>query len=1185
MRSGDKGLAGLRNISKESRPTGGRLAILFLGFVLHLAAPVAHAGRGEGSVGYLRLAPEKTPEDSAVVAWLSSNLKSGDRAFDLASLDLGDGLPGLEGIGVLWIHIPDSADYARWRPRLVALRPLKSWYENGGRFLFTGLAAMIPHAIGIEGAAPSIEGIDVGNDWLFDQKGFQGYRPDIASPGGGHPVFAGLFGGVFTWDAEANHRLWLAGYFGDSRPSAGRVIGVEKAYITISAGRKLLIEYGNGKGRGLSAGGFVFFRETNHRRDNLARFVENALEYLAGNAAPESDRYAWPPSDDTPVRVDIPRPLPDSIRAGRPGGEASWGRHRHGLSSGRDGTGLSIARDSATSNFYDVAGRRAVAMGKEHGGIDEIWTHPFRLLRDYRAGIISGDSVLWLDALPARLEIRPEAVTRTYAAPSWTLKERTFASIDDPSCIVRYEYDGAPGQRLVVMFRSDLRLMWPYDAPATGGLRYGYDSTTGTLMVSDGPGRSWGLFGSDAAPSASLAGQFDSVWWGHGEFAGRTTDAGQVYHAAAYDLGGVAGRELTFAFTGETGDGPAWREHRRALDLPAAEFQAVVDRYDDLLSESVTIDSPDDEFDDLFKWAIVGTDRFIVNTPGVGEGLLAGYSTTARGWDGAQKISGRPGYAWYFGRDAAWSGFAVDDYGDFRTVRAELELMQRYQDLSGKIFHEISTSGSVHYDASDATPLYVLLAAHYLRASGDTAFIRSSWAHIRMALDYLYTTDTDGDGLIENTNQGHGWVEGGALYPVHTEFYLAGAWGKALLDASYIASTLGMTAPADRYGEDARKVQEILNRDFWNPTTKFFNLGKMADGTYNAEPTVLPATVMYHGLLDDEKVRPVLEQYAGSGFTSDWGVRIVSSASSLFNPQGYHYGSVWPLFTGWTALAEYEYGNSTQGFTHILNNMYIKNHWALGFVEEVMNGAVYKPSGVCPHQCWSETNILHPAINGMIGWKPDAPSHSAGLRPRFPIHWDSVEVRNLRVGTASIDVAMERDSGKTVWRFSTGATERSGGPLRLSFAPELPDGMRISKILFEGKELPVPTGSMRGLIDPPVRIEIPADAGGARVNTLVVEHTGGIGVVPAMPRPEPGDSSTGHRIISEEMRDGAYEIKVEGRAGTSAEIEVRTFDRGIGRVENTAIIGEGKKGRYRLRVEFPQAATPYVTVTVKARTD
>jgi hypothetical protein len=1117
------------------------------------------------TIGCLALSSHRTQEDSAALRWLETETRFAGRA-----LDMDRGLPDLAGIDVLWIHIDDSADYARWAPHVPELKPLKSWYEKGGRFLFTGLAAMIPHEAGIEPVAPAIEATDIEDDWLFDQKGFQGFRPAIDSDGGAHPVFNGLFGGTFTWDADSNNRAWCAGYFGAGYPAVGKVVAVEKSYITISAERKLVIEFDNGRGRGLAVGGFIFFGKRNNRRANMEKFLENALAYVAGEPMPGTARY-WTRSDLNPRRVGFPPTLMTALRHG--------GIRARNISS-RPWTDASpgplIRRDSATENFYDVAGPQALIMGKEKGGIDEVWVHPFRLLRDYRTGIVSGDTIAWLDGLSPVIEIRPESFTRLYTTSSGTVKEIVFAAQDKPAGIVRYEYSGTGRIRLALKFRSDLRLMWPYDWPATGSLSYSSDTATGTFLVSDETGGMWGAVGADAVPAVSIAGTFDSVWWSDGGFHGRPTRADQVYRAALYDLGAGENQSITLAMAGSGGDTAAGGDGVVAsilgvLSDPAAAYEQAVGHYRELLAGSVTIESPDSEFNDLFKWALVGADRFFARTPGVGSGLLAGYSTTARGWDGGQKISGRPGYAWYFGRDAEWSGFAIDDYGDFPLVRRELEFLQKYQDLSGKIFHEISTSGSVHYDAADATPLYVILAAHYLRASGDTAFIRESWPHILKAMDYLYSTDTDGDGLIENTNQGHGWVEGGKLYPVHTEFYLAGAWGKALFDAAYMASNLGWEDLAENFRLGGDAVRVALNRDFWNDSTRFFNYGKLADGRYNPEPTALPATVMYFGLLDDAKVKPVLEQYAGEGFSSDWGVRIVSSSSPLFNPQGYHYGSIWPLFTGWTALAEYEYGNSTQGFTHILNNLYIKNHWALGFVEEVMNGAVYKPSGVCPHQCWSETNILHPAITGMIGWKPDAPSHSAALYPRFPAHWDSVKVTNLRIGGSKVDFTMARSAKRTVYTMKGDPHD----PVTIEFAPEIPAGMKITHLTVGGREIKWLDGRRRGLLDPPVDVDLRGDA------EIVLEHTGGIAVVPMMPRPEPGDSSTGARIISATMRDGIYEIVLEGNSGSTSPLKIRSVGGKIPTVENATLRDDPGKGLYLLDVAFPSGQPGYVRTTVR----
>ncbi len=90
---------------------------------------------------------------------------------------------------------------------------------------------------------------------------------------------------------------------------------------------------------------------------------------------------------------------------------------------------------------------------------------------------------------------------------------------------------------------------------------------------------------------------------------------------------------------------------------------------------------------------------------------MSGYFTTARGWNGGHEESGRPGYAWYFGRDTELTGMALSAIGAYHKVREILVTFGKYQAPEGKIYRELTTSGSVHYDASDATPLYVALAA------------------------------------------------------------------------------------------------------------------------------------------------------------------------------------------------------------------------------------------------------------------------------------------------------------------------------------------------------------------------------------------------------------------------------------------------------------------------------------------
>ena len=1093
---------------------------------------------------YAVLSESLSPEHQA--AW---NLILTSRFTQSQILDLSQAPPEKLTKGILWLHIPDSSEFASWIEAKEKLNFLSNFYKQGGKILLTNFAARLPHELGVETLKPETKILSIQDEWLFDKKGLQSYR--------GHPAFHKLFGGTFIWDAYENHNLPTIGYFGQNFPIEGKVVAVEKSYITIHANNKLMIEYQDNEGKILSIGGFIYLSLPNHARLHLEQFLINCFDYLSGNNNTEPLTF-WEKYDHQPNQFTIqtaPR-HPSICRQIK-------------LPSPDD---MVIQKTFTTQNYYDVSGQRALVMGKEAGGIDEFWVHPFRILRDWEVGIMQGDSLEWLKKVPARLEVRPESFTRVYSLPDGNLSETIYPALRLPGTIVHYRFDGNHSLKLMIKYRSDLRWMWPYDENAIGDVNYAYDSTLQALHVKDSAGDLYAVIGADVAPLITSSGNYSDIQWKEGSFQSASTSLNQVYHAALYELNTSNEFQINFGMVGtNTGQLEAVRDYHKLLLHPQKIYDESRDYYECLISNMVTIESPDQEFNKLWKWAIVGTEKFFAHTPGVGTGLLAGYSTTARGWRGNHKISGRPGYAWYFGRDSEWSGFAIDDYGHFDGVRAQLDFLQKFQDLSGKIFHEISTSGVVHYDAADATPLYIILAAHYLRASGDIHFIEKSWPHLKKAMNYLYSTDTDGDLLIENTNEGHGWVEGGELFGAHTTFYLAALWAQTLRDASYMAKHLQQADLQYKYYSDYLKVREILHTDFWNDSTKFFNYGKYKDGSFNPEPTVLPAVAMYFQLIDPSKVQNMLTNFAGNGFSPDWGVRIVSSQSKLFVPTGYHYGSVWPLFTGWTSLAEFRYGHSVQGFTHLMNNLLIKNYWTLGYVEEVINGAVYKPAGVCPHQCWSETNILHPGIHGMIGWQPRAPEHEAILAPRFPLHWDTLRINNLRVGNSKIDLTMKRNKNKTEYRLIL----RKGQPVKVHFAPEIPAGMVMKQIFVDKKPVfKVSEKENSGLGDTLYLVL-------SKEKTIEYDHQAGIGVVPFISRPFPEDSSTGYRIIAHDWQEGQYQLELEGASNTFADFSINIFDQQVRSIENAEILSVDDKGMVKIRVQFPAVREKYSKVLVK----
>jgi hypothetical protein len=641
-------------------------------------------------IGYLLTSDLPSPEDKAVLQWLDRS-----QIFKPVTIDI-NRINQKKGLDLIWVHVPDSNVYKNKIDKVSVFPEIQKYIEKGGKLLLTDYAALIPYDLEIETVKPDIKIIKIENEWLSRKKGFQSFR--------GHPLFSELFGGSFIWDSGEDNRLPIIGFFEKTFPERGKVVATEKSFITINADHRLVIEYDNLPDKIISVGGFVYFAKKNLLDYNLQKFIENCLTYLDGSN--EGKRTYWQKYDNLPKEFEITT-------------EALEKNVNRNLVI-NDLPDMVLTRDNSKNEYFDVEGRRALIMGKEKGGIDEFWVHPFRVLRDYQAGIVKDGKLIRLDNFPVKIEVRPESFIRNYITPYGQLREVLLPSLNDGGGIIHYETDAGKLMNLVIKFRSDLRWMWPYDEFAIGDVCYGYDEALQAFHLRDSAGDLYGVVGGDKTPVRLYYGQFEDINYSDQDFSGKKTELNQVSLALEYNLKTGGDSSLNIAVAGSNlGQSEALQNYRKLLDRPQFIYDEAFVHYKQLLDNSITIKSPDPEFNQLWKWAIIGTDRFWVNTPDLGTALVAGYATTARGWNGGHKISGRPGYAWYFGRDSEWSGFAIDNYGDFEAIHQQLMFLQKYQDLAGKIFHEISTSGVVHYDAADATPLYVILAAHYLRASGD----------------------------------------------------------------------------------------------------------------------------------------------------------------------------------------------------------------------------------------------------------------------------------------------------------------------------------------------------------------------------------------------------------------------------------------------------------------------------------
>ena len=1049
-------------------------------------------------IGYLTDKGEEsfTEEEKKGLEWLKTNFPSSEsiKFDDLTKNNIES------QFDALWWHYNREVDLPQPAKEKEVKEKIRGFVEKGKGLLLTLLASQYTVELGIETVKPNVV---VKEGWVIkdDYKEIKGYHSF-----NGHPLFEGLFDGVYTWNTKKDYP-YSAAYYNNEMPAKGKIIGIGWDYITFNENERHIIEYNPGKGKCITAGAYLYFADNkNVYRPHLEKFITNIFGYITNKKSKE--RISWWSFEplDFVVKKDKNNIKFSSSRPAKV--DLSFS------------SGLEMKQEAKSKSYFGVYGLRAQMMGKENGGLDEVWVHPFRALRNYSV-TVDGKP---LNEFTPVITVRPESFIRNYEFNNNKVDEVLFASRKLPSGVINYTINASKPVKLKIAFEVDNRVMWPFEESYPG--KYSVQGKNPVQFLS-GDKTICSLFGTDIECETSV----------------RVLDSKENTKYAlvefALDLReGVNTFNFIFAASNE-GQNKTEGYYKSAAANISRLYKEQAEYFVSLFRDKTMIKTQDKEFNDAYKWAVAGVDKFFVYTYPLGSSFMAGMGTTERGWNGGQKINGRPGYAWYFGRDSEWTSLAVLDYGDFEKVKAVLLFLGKYQDLTGKIFHELTSSNAVHYDAADSTPLYIILMGKYLNATGDIEFIKKEWNRIKKSIDFCYSTDTDGDGLIENTNVGHGWVEGGKIYGAHVTFYLAGLWASALEYGSALADVVRQKDLAGKYAADSKKVKGIIERDFWNSDTRFYNDGKNIDGKFSDTKTIQVTVPMYFNSTDNARSAESVKEFFGNEYTTNWGARIIAESNPMFNPRGYHYGTVWPLFTGWGALAEYKYGYGNQAFQLVMSNLLNYKDWGLGYIEEVLHGSEYKPAGVCSHQAWSESMAIQPLLEGMIDIKPDALNKNVSIFTQIPSNFEKLTVENIKFGKSVIHLSYETDYDNFSYSITGGKGEK------ITLGTKLFAGAVVKSVLLNGK--PAEYKIKGGFVTLEFKLR--------NKNSIKIETAEGAAIDPVITRAVENGKPYGTRILNEELRENKYKIELEIPSGKEERLTLRS-SRDIKKIQGANLISQ-----------------------------
>lgn len=819
---------------------------------------------------------------------------------------------------------------------------------------------------------------------------------------------------------------------------------------------------------------------------------------------------------------------------------------------------LHLSRTVQPQRYFDSVGQKSAILGKEDGRL-ETWIYPYKVLHNFELHFLienENEMVEGKDVVH-RIDVYPHQTILHYVHSSFKVKEIFFSPLREPGVVVLLSVEAIKPLSVVASFTPDLKPMWP---AGLGGQYSYWDKEKKYFVISEGTRKNVALIGSPAGEQYS-SGPAHALPEGDmkikidvkPEDSKRTLFP--IFISASHD--GRKRADKVYSRLGEN-----------FKDLYLEKFRY----YEKLAKDYLYVQTPEERLNQAFQWAKVAVDKALVCNPQLGCGLVAGYGLSGR--------SERPGFAWFFGGDTFFNSWAITSYGSFDMTRQGLTFVRKNQRQDGKIMHELSQGAAFipwfekypyGFYHAETTPYYIVSLHDYLIWSGDRKFIEESWPSLKKAYQYVLSADTDGDGLMENTVAGLAALELGAfLKNTKTDIYLAALSVEAHRVFSELAGLMGERNLSRKANKTFEKALEALRDKFWVEEEKKYAHALTVKDKQLAETTVWPSMSLFFKQLPPHRADYILDIFASSEMSTDWGVRSLSPKSSYYDPLNYNYGTVWPFLTGYACLSEYNYGRSLAGFSHLMSLAYNTFIDALGFCPELLSGEFFSPvEESVPHQVFSSSPVITGLVRGLLGLRGNALRREIEFRPSLPGAWDKVKVRNFRVGKDIFHFNVRRTENKLVFQIEP----KAHAPYRLNLSPSLGYGTQVRSVKVNGEEKDFRMEEERGEVRCLFNLEIK----GKTLVEIMTEKSILLYLPPYFP--QIGDRTAGLKIIRAQYRDNKLSILVEGLGGKKYDLSLITSRSLVSVVE--AKVEEGENLEKKIKIYFRKEGEGYSRKKVK----
>jgi glycogen debranching enzyme len=785
---------------------------------------------------------------------------------------------------------------------------------------------------------------------------------------------------------------------------------------------------------------------------------------------------------------------------------------------------LRISRQAIPGLPFSVVGPRGAILGRQDGSF-EAWAFPWKILNDVHMTVNMANYPVPIDVnrQAAEIDVEPDHTTITYAHANFTIRQIMIAPKSETQigAAVFYEIQAIRPMDLTLSFNPVMQRMWPASSP---------DRPSPEWVANQGGSGFYILHlnSPDQAAAVAMPGAEPGILPPYQEAPESWPLQFILHFDPKRDAGKLYPLLIEFGNSSAATTKEAFGKSLAELGTRTSAIRAANREYfSKFVAQHTSIETPDARLDEAFSWAETAIDQLRVQAEpdGSQQALTAGFV--------ASGDAARPGFGWFFGRDGLWTLFAVNSYGDFATTKQEIQFLLQHQRADGKIMHERSqTAGLVdwaslpyEWASSDATPLLLMAVNDYLKISGDRQFVASIWDGLDKAWLFETTHDTDGDGIYDNS-QGSGWVESWIPAMPHQEIYLATLDEQASIAMSELARANGHDDIAVQARQRADGIAATIEKEYYLADEKSYAFSWEGKGQRDQTATIFPSVAWWDGTYQLDHGDAMIGEWAGSDFSTDWGLRDISDKTSFYDPISYHQGSVWPLFTGWVSVAEYRAGHPLSGYAHLMQNANLT--WAQdpGDVTELLSGQFYQVLGrSTAHQLWSSAMVISPVLRGLFGVEWNAPANTLTVTPHLPAGWSHAALHRLPFGNTTLDVSFDREGQELVVR-------ASDSNVRL--------GSLVHGSVFRNSELHIP---------------LPAVEAGIQEQL-----------------PEFGAETQQMKVLADTCAGHSLMLRLSAPGGSAQKLDVRENAPHLRLTTNDAELGPVVSGMRSMDVHFPEGA-------------